>query len=236
MAKQGPFYQCDVTTTFLWRKGPLENPMCNACASQWRAKGTLANYTPLYAMAEHDYEFEDYRVSRVKSSSIKNKEVKVVKRKPNHDTVVFGGVAPDYNEPSRKKVKGEDASNRSSAVSAISSSESCVQIGSGDISDLTGLAQSMVWAAKLPTRKRTSVCRPSTSIVIPKLVRDLYTILHEQYSHFSGCSEENLLFESDTPMLNVEIGLGCVLQHPSSIFGEEEFRASSKCKEIHQAK
>lgn len=41
-------------------------------------------------------------------------------------------------------------------------------------------------------------------------------------------SEEDLLLESDIPMVSVEIGHGSVLiQHPSSITGEEESEASS---------
>ncbi|XAR70530.1 hypothetical protein NMG60_11027409 [Bertholletia excelsa] len=226
MGKQGPCYHCGVTSTPLWRNGPPEKPiLCNACGSRWRTKGTLANYTPLHARAEPD-DFEDYRVSRVKSLSIKNKEVKVLKRKQNYDNVVVGGVAPDYNQGSRK-IHDEDASNRSSSGSAISNSESCVQIGSGDASDLTGPAQSIVWDATVPSRKRTCVGRPKPSPV-EKLTKDLYTILHEQSSHLSGSSEEDLLFESDTPMVSVEIGHGSVLiRHPSSIVREEESEASS---------
>lgn len=64
---------------------------------------------------------------------------------------------------------------------------------------------------------------------VEKLTKDLYTILHEQQSsYFSGSSEEDLLFESETPMVSVEIGHGSVLiRHPSSIAREEESEASS---------
>ncbi|CAL5436747.1 unnamed protein product [Camellia sinensis] len=237
MGKQGPCYHCGVTSTPLWRNGPPEKPiLCNACGSRWRTKGTLVNYTPLHARAEPD-EFEDYRVSRVKSISIKNKEAKLLKRKQNHDNAVVGWVAPDYNQGSRKGLD-EDTSNRSSSGSAISNSESCVQFGSLDASDMTGSAfsliilsgpaQSIVWDTMVPSRKRTCVNRPKQSPV-EKLTKDLYTILHEQQSsHFSGSSEEDLLFESDTPMVSVEIGHGSVLiRHPSSIAREEESEASS---------
>ncbi|KAA8526010.1 hypothetical protein F0562_007890 [Nyssa sinensis] len=227
MGKQGPCYHCGVTSTPLWRNGPPEKPiLCNACGSRWRTKGTLTNYTPLHARAEPD-EFEDYRVSRVKSISIKNKEAKVLKRKQNHDNVVVGRVTPDYNQGFRKGLD-EDTSNRSSPGSAISNSESCVQFGSADASDLTGPAQSVVWDTMVPSRKRTCVSRPKPSPV-EKLTKDLYTILHEQESsYFSRSSEEDLLFESDTPMVSVEIGHGSVLiRHPSSITREEESEASS---------
>uniref|UniRef100_A0A5B7A283 Uncharacterized protein n=1 Tax=Davidia involucrata TaxID=16924 RepID=A0A5B7A283_DAVIN len=228
MGKQGPCYHCGVTSTPLWRNGPPEKPvLCNACGSRWRTKGTLTNYTPLHARAEPD-EFEDYRVSRVKSICIKNKEAKVLKRKQNHDNAVVGGVAPEYNQGFRKGLD-EDTSNRSSPGSAISNSESCVQFGSADASDLTGQAQSIVWDTMVPSRKRTCVSRPKQSPV-EKLTKDLYTILHEQQqsSYFSGSSEEDLLFESDTPMVSVEIGHGSVLiRHPSSIAREEESEASS---------
>ncbi|XP_057510088.1 GATA transcription factor 26-like [Actinidia eriantha] len=227
MGKHGPCYHCGVTSTPLWRNGPPEKPiLCNACGSRWRTKGTLVNYTPLHSRAEPD-EFENYRVSRVKSVSIKNKEAKVLKRKQNHDNAVVGGVAPDHNQVSRKGLD-EDSSNRSSSGSAISNSESCVHFGSGDASDLTGPAQSIVWDTMVPSRKRTCVSRPKPSSV-EKLTKDLYTILHEQQSsHFSQSSEEDLLFESNTPMVSVEIGHGSVLiRHPSSIAREEESEASS---------
>ncbi|XP_057476949.1 GATA transcription factor 26-like [Actinidia eriantha] len=227
MGKHGPCYHCGVISTPLWRNGPPDKPiLCNACGSRWRTKGTLVNYTPLHARAEPD-EFEDYRVSRVKSISIKNKEAKFLKRKQNHDNAVVGGVAPDYNQVSRKGLD-EDTSNRSSSGSAISNSESCVQFGSGDASDLIAPAQSIVWDTMVPSRKRTCVSRPKPSSV-EKLTKDLYTILHEQQSsHFSQSSEEDLLFESDMPMVSVEIGHGSVLiRHPSSIAREEESEASS---------
>ncbi|KAH7514256.1 hypothetical protein FEM48_Zijuj11G0069400 [Ziziphus jujuba var. spinosa] len=228
MGKQGPCYHCGVTSTPLWRNGPPDKPvLCNACGSRWRTKGTLANYTPLHARAEPD-DFEEHRVSKVKSISInKNKEVKLLKRKQNHDGVVIGGVTTDYNQGFRKVID-EDASNRSSSGSAISNSESCAQFGSADASDLTGPAQSMVWDTMVPSRKRTCVNRPKPSSV-EKLTKDLYTILHEQQSsYFSGSSEEDLLFESETPMVSVEIGHGSVLiRHPSSITREEESEASS---------
>ena len=118
------------TGTPLWRNGPPEKPvLCNACGSRWRTKGTLANYTPLHARAEAD-DSEDQRVSRVKIISLhKNKEMKSLKRKQNHDSVVVsGGLTPDYkyNQGFGKAVD-EDTSNRSSSGSAISNTESCAQ-------------------------------------------------------------------------------------------------------------
>ncbi|XVF52532.1 hypothetical protein PTKIN_Ptkin05aG0026000 [Pterospermum kingtungense] len=232
MGKQGPCYHCGVTSTPLWRNGPPEKPvLCNACGSRWRTKGTLANYTPLHARVEPD-DYEDHRFSRMKSISInKNKEVKPQKRKSNDDTLVF---APDYNQGLRKFVE-EDTSNRSSSGSAISNSESCAQFGSADASDLTGPAQSNVWDSMVPSKKRTCVNRPKPSPV-EKLTKDLYTILHEQQSsYFSGSSEEDLLLESETPMVSVEIGHGSVLiRHPSSIAREEESEASSLSVENKQ--
>ncbi|TYJ19703.1 hypothetical protein E1A91_A09G209800v1 [Gossypium mustelinum] len=176
MGKQGPCYHCGVTSTPLWRNGPPEKPvLCNACGSRWRTKGTLANYTPLHARAEPD-DYEDNRASRVKSISInKNKEVKFLKRKPNHDTVV---VAPDYNQGFCKFVD-DDTSNRSSSGSAISNSESCAQFGGADASDLTGPAQPNVWDSMVPSKKGTCINRPKPSPV-EKLTKDLCTILHEQ--------------------------------------------------------
>ena len=92
----------------------------------------------------------------------------------------------------------------------------------------TGPSQSIVWDTMVPSRKRTCVNRPKPSSV-EKLTKDLCTILHEQQSsYFSGSSEEDLLFESETPMVSVEIGHGSVLiRHPSAIGREEESEASS---------
>ncbi|KAE9606875.1 putative transcription factor C2C2-GATA family [Lupinus albus] len=227
MGKQGPCYHCGVTSTPLWRNGPPEKPvLCNACGSRWRTKGTLANYTPLHAREEGDA-YEDQRFSRVKSMpSNKNKEVKSLKRKLNNDNVLYGGFSPDYNQGFRKALD-EDTSNRSSSGSAISNSESCAQFGGMDANDLTGPAQPVVWDTMVPSKKRTCVSRPKPSSV-EKLTKDLCTILHEQQSYFSASSEEDLLFESQTPMVSVEIGHGSILiRHPSYIAHDEESEASS---------
>ncbi|KAK5813065.1 GATA transcription factor 26-like [Gossypium arboreum] len=232
MGKQGPCYHCGVTSTPLWRNGPPEKPvLCNACGSRWRTKGTLTNYTPLHARVEPE-DYEDHRASRLKIISInENKEVKLLKRKSNHDKAI---VVPDYNQGNRKFVD-DDTSNRSSSGSAISNSESCAQFGCADAGDLTGPAQSNVWDSMVPSKKRTCVNRPKPSSV-EKLTKDLYTILHEQQSsYFSGSSEEDLLLESETPMVSVEIGHGSVLiRHPSSIAREEESEASSLSVENRQ--
>ena len=99
----------------------------------------------------------------------------------------------------------------------------------------TGPAQSVVWDTMVPSKKRTCVNRPKQSPV-EKLTKDLYTILHEQQSScFSGSSDEDLLFESETPMVSVEIGHGSVLiRHPSSIARDEESEASSLSVENKQ--
>ncbi|KAL2926678.1 GATA transcription factor 26 [Bienertia sinuspersici] len=226
MGKQGPCYHCGVTSTPLWRNGPPEKPvLCNACGSRWRTKGTLANYTPLHARSEPD-EYEDHRVARVKTISLKKRDDKLSKRKINYENSIDGEFTPDYSQGFQKNID-EDMSNRSSSGSAISNSESCAQFGNADASELTGPAQSIVWDALVPSRKRTCVTRAKQSSV-EKLTKDLYTILHEQASHLSVSSEEDLLFESETPMVSVEIGHGSVLiRHPSSFAREEESEASS---------
>ncbi|KAJ8754293.1 hypothetical protein K2173_002744 [Erythroxylum novogranatense] len=235
MGKQGPCYHCGVTNTPLWRNGPPEKPvLCNACGSRWRTKGTLTNYTPLHARADVD-DYEDNRATRMKNMSInKSKEVKQLKRKPNHDSGVVGVVNPDYNQGYQKALD-EDTSNRSSSGSAISNSESCAQCGSGDASDLTGQAQSIVWDAMVPSKKRTCVNRPKQSPV-EKLAKDLHTILYEQQSScVSGSCVEDLLLESETPMFSVEIGHGSVLiRNPSSVARDEESEASSLSVENKQ--
>ncbi|XP_077235170.1 GATA transcription factor 26-like isoform X2 [Tasmannia lanceolata] len=223
MGKQGPCYHCGVTSTPLWRNGPPEKPvLCNACGSRWRTKGSLTNYIPLHARADF-LESELYQVPKVRSISIKTKEQKLYKRKPCNDNVEVEGEAPVCDQ-NFKKVLDEDTSNRSSSGSAISYSESCAHFGSTDPSS----AQSNVWDSLVPSKKRTCVSRSKPSSV-EKLTKDLYCILHEQQlSYLSGSSEEDLLFESETPMVSVEIGHGGVLiRHPNSAAREEESEASS---------
>ncbi|XP_022958264.1 GATA transcription factor 26-like [Cucurbita moschata] len=225
MGKHGPCCHCGVTSTPLWRNGPPDKPvLCNACGSRWRTKGTLVNYTPLHARADPD----EYENHRVKSISInKNKEVKLLKRKLQQADGSIGWTIPDQSQ-GYYRVVDEDTSNRSSSGSAISNPESCAHFSSADASDLTGPAQSIVWEAMVPSRKRTCVNRPKQSPV-EKLTKDLYGILCEQRSsYFSEASEEDLLFESEKPMVSVEIGHGSILiRHPSSIAREEESEASS---------
>lgn len=240
MGKKGPCYHCGVTSTPLWRNGPPDKPvLCNACGSRWRTKGSLVNYFPLQSRSERDM-FEDRRVSKVKTISLKNKEAKLLKRKGSFENVLGGSssmlgcgdggaLTPSHHHhhPSIFKGLDEDTSNRSSSGSAISNSDSCMQLGSADASDLTGPSQSSIVSdTMVPSRKRTCFDKPKQSPV-EKLTRDLYTILHEQQSYFSGSSEE-LIFESDTPMVSVEIGHGSVLiRHPNSAAREEESEASS---------
>lgn len=90
----------------------------------------------------------------MKTISLKNKEAKVLKRKQKHTSQVGEGAASDYNSgflksggPSGvafdynrtfRNVLDEDTSNRSSSGSAISNSDSCLQLANADASDLTG--------------------------------------------------------------------------------------------------
>ncbi|CAA2973881.1 GATA transcription factor 26-like [Olea europaea subsp. europaea] len=80
----------------------------------------------------------------------------------------------------------------------------------------------------VPSKKRTCFSRSKPS-PFEKITKDLYTIWHEQQSScFSGTSEEELLLESDKPMVSVETGHGSVLiRHPNAIAREEESEASS---------
>ncbi|KAK4788574.1 hypothetical protein SAY86_019893 [Trapa natans] len=227
MGKQGPCRHCGVMSTPLWRNGPPEKPvLCNACGSRWRTKGTLLNYTPLHARAEPE-EIEDKRIVRMESVSLNtnDKEVKPLKRKLETENVASGGTIPDYVQNFLKGGTGtvcKDASNRWGSGSAVSNSESCSQFGGPEGNDLTGPAQSVAWDTMTP-QKRTCVSRPKQSPV-EKLIQDLYTILQEQQSTcFSGTSEEDLLLESETPMVSVEIGHGSVLfRHPNETLKEEE--------------
>ncbi|KAF6152984.1 hypothetical protein GIB67_021589 [Kingdonia uniflora] len=209
--------------TPLWRNGPSEKPvLCNACGSRWRTKGTLVNYTPLHARAEYD-DFEDYKVSKTRSTFIKIKEPKLQKRKPSYNSVVVGRYTPD-NYQNFRRILDEDISNRSSCGSAISYSESCTQFGNADASS----SQSVVWDTLVPSKKRTCFNHPKQSS-IEKLRKDLCSILHEQQSsYFSGSSEEDLIYGSKSSSISDEIGHGSFLiKNPSSKAMEEESEASS---------
>ncbi|KAF6135440.1 hypothetical protein GIB67_027314 [Kingdonia uniflora] len=227
MGKQGPCYHCEVTTTPLWRNGPPEKPvLCNACGSRWRTRGTLENYTPLHARAEFD-DFEDYKLPKlkVKTSSIKNKEAKSRKRKNIYDNVLGERETSEYGQNFWRGTE-EDTSNRSSCNSAISFSESSAQFGSMGSSELTGSAQSIMWETIVPSRKRTCVSRTKPSSV-EMLTKDLCSILHEQQSLYFSGTEDELLFENDTPMVSVEIGHGSVLMKHPNLVAREESEASS---------
>ncbi|KAL0913458.1 hypothetical protein M5K25_016921 [Dendrobium thyrsiflorum] len=228
MGKHGPCRHCGVTSTPLWRNGPPEKPvLCNACGSRWRTKGSLANYTPLHA--REPIEWEEPKVTKMKSISFKTTEQKLQKRKHMNGIVENVRRIP-FSESDQNYIRTfeGDASNRSSSGSAISCSESCANFGAVDASDCTGSAQSNAWDSlvPVPSKKRTVInLKPS----VEKLTKDLYSIWHEQQSsNLSGSSEEELLFEGETPMGSVEIGHGGVLlRYPSSKAVEEESEASS---------
>uniref|UniRef100_A0A7N0VGS5 GATA transcription factor n=1 Tax=Kalanchoe fedtschenkoi TaxID=63787 RepID=A0A7N0VGS5_KALFE len=229
MGKQGPCCHCGVTSTPLWRNGPADKPvLCNACGSRWRTKGSLTNYTPLHARAEpEDYEINKH--PRAKTISInKQKEVKLVKRKQFYETECrsMGGAFSDSR--SLSNYMDQDASYRSSSGSAISNSESCGQFSKVEASELTDPDKSIIFDSVVTPKKKIVIPRSKPSPV-QKLTRDLCTILHEQQqSYFSGSSEEDLLFNTATPMASMETGHGSVLiRHPSSIGQEEESEASS---------
>ncbi|XP_074264744.1 GATA transcription factor 27-like [Silene latifolia] len=227
MGKKGPCCHCGVASTPLWRNGPPDKPvLCNACGSRWRTKGSLVNYTPLHSRVDRD-DYEDHRDMKMKSISLKKKDEKLNKRKLNFENrlPMDREFTPNYNQGYLKSID-EDTSNRSSSGSAISN-ESCAQFSSADASELTGPAQSIVRDALIPSWKRTCLSRPKQSSV-RKLTKDLYAILNEQGSQFSASSEEDLLYESEAPMVSVEIGHGSVLiRHPSSMARDEESEASS---------
>ncbi|KAJ0970673.1 hypothetical protein J5N97_018632 [Dioscorea zingiberensis] len=223
MGKHGPCRHCGVTSTPLWRNGPPEKPvLCNACGSRWRTKGSLTNYTPMHA--RELLGSEEIKAPKVKSVQFRPKEQKVQRKSQTNGSVEIGREMP-YCDQNFKKILEEDMSNRSSSGSAISFSE---HFGTTEASDLTGSVQSNVWDSLVPSKRRTCVARPKPSPV-EKLTKDLYSIWHEQQSSYlSGSSEEDLLYESETPFGSDEIGHGGVLiRHPNSKIIEEESEASS---------
>ncbi|WVZ86600.1 hypothetical protein U9M48_033354 [Paspalum notatum var. saurae] len=204
--------------TPLWRNGPPDKPvLCNACGSRWRTKGSLANYTPMHRKDGNDD--DELRVSKAKPPISKSKSQK---KKPKHITMENG----PFSGQNFRKMGDTDPIYRSSSGSAISYSESCAPYGAADASEIT--AQSHAWGSLVPSRKRSCVTRPKPSPV-EKLAEDLNSIMHEeQLYYFSGSSEEDLLYHTETPVGSFEIGSGSVLlRHPNLKSLEEESEASS---------
>ncbi|KAF8117150.1 hypothetical protein N665_0012s0154 [Sinapis alba] len=219
MGKQGPCYHCGVTSTPLWRNGPPEKPvLCNACGSRWRTKGSLVNYTPLHARAEgdDDVETEDRRGQKMMMINGMSLNRKVPKRKPYQENFTVKRTNLEFSNGFKKRGLEEEASNnRSSSGSVVSNSESC--------------DQSNAWEASFACKKRTCVAslgRPKAASSVEKLTKDLFSILQEQQSScLSGTSEEDLLFENESPMV---IGHGSVLMRDlHSGARDEESEASS---------
>ncbi|CAH8384236.1 unnamed protein product [Eruca vesicaria subsp. sativa] len=213
MGKQGPCCHCGVTSTPLWRNGPPEKPvLCNACGSRWRTKGTLVNYTPLHSRAEGD-ELEDHRGQRTMLINGMSVNKKIPKRKAYQENFTVKRTNLEFNNGFKKRSLEEEGSNRSSSGSVVSNSESC--------------EQSNAWETTFPCKKRTCVGRPKAASSVEKLTKDLFSILQEQQSScLSGCSEEDLLFENESPMV---IGHGSVLMRDPHSCGarDEESEASS---------
>lgn len=227
MGKHGPCRHCGVTSTPLWRNGPPEKPvLCNACGSRWRTKGSLAHYTPLHAREQINW--EEPKVARLKSVYIKPKEEKLQKRKLA-SAIVENEYEIQVSASDQNSIRtlDEDASNRSSSGPAISYSESCAHFGNADACDWTGSAQSNAWDSLVPSKKRSIIRHKSSSV--EKLTKDLYSIWHEQQSsNLSGTSDDDLLFEGETPLGSDEIGHGGVLlRYPWTNAVEEESEASS---------
>ncbi|CAN8267198.1 unnamed protein product [Cochlearia groenlandica] len=215
MGKKGPCYHCGVTSTPLWRNGPPEKPvLCNACGSRWRIKGTLLHYRPLHARDDIDIDDDDHRVMMMVGSK------KIHKKKPYQENFAVKRPAFEFDNVFKKKKKkaiNEEGSNRSSSGSVVSNSERC--------------EQSYAWETAFPCKKKKKkacVGLPkAVSSAVEKLTKDLFSILQEQQqsSCISGSSEEDLLFESGSPMV---IGHGSVLMRdPHSCAREEESEASS---------
>lgn len=146
------------------------------------------------------------------------------KRKPYQESFTVKRTSLEFSNGFKKRALEEEASNnRSSSGSVVSNSESC--------------DQSNAWETSFAAcKKRTCVGRPkaAASSSVEKLTKDLFSILQEQQSSccVSGTSEEELLFENESPMV---IGHGSVLlrdpredSEASSLLVE-----SSKSSSIH---
>lgn len=183
------------------------------------------NYVPQHA--REGFALDGLKSSKIKNLSFKPKEQKLQMEKQRDGMLGSDCEMQCCDQNFHKIVKGI-ISNGSGSESAISGSDSCVQFGSADASDVTGSVQSHVWDSLVPSKKRTFVTRPKPSPV-EKLTKDLCSILHEdQYSNLSIISEDDLLYDSGTPLGSSEIGYGGVLiNHPHSKSVEEESEASS---------
>ncbi|PIA27221.1 hypothetical protein AQUCO_08200024v1 [Aquilegia coerulea] len=226
MGKQGPCCHCGITSTPLWRNGPPEKPvLCNACGSRWRTKGTLANYTPIHSRTFAPPDFGDSKQSRQDKLPPSTKSKSWYIKVHNESKMEDEQSSAEYY--SYSTYFEDDSSNKSSSGSAISVSESCVQLGSTDGNEISGPFQSSFCDFQIPSRKRTRMRRHSPSPV-EKLRQDLVTILQQQDSSYcSDFSEEVLLFEREDLSLSSEIGHGSVLLKPPVSSKEEESEASS---------
>ncbi|XP_043698930.1 GATA transcription factor 26-like isoform X2 [Telopea speciosissima] len=224
MGKQGPCCHCGITSTPLWRNGPPGKPvLCNACGSRWRTKGTLENYTPLHARTFQPFDTEESDYTQECKVRLKTKTKNLYMKANNVGHIERPENFAGYDLCSTGFE--DDTSNRSSSESAISFSESCVQLGSIEGNDI--LVQFNIWDSYIPSKKRSRTRYHSPSPV-EKLRRNLVDILQEQEpSSLTAFSEEVLIFEKEDPRFSTEIGLGGVLLKPSISFTREESEASS---------
>ncbi|KAK9286691.1 hypothetical protein L1049_015094 [Liquidambar formosana] len=113
---------------------------------------------------------------------------------------------------------------KSSSGSAISSSDSCLQLEIKDKNEISGSIKTSVWGSYIPSRKRSSSKRRRGLSLVKILQRDLYYFLQdEKSSNLSRCPEEALIyFEKDQ---NVEIDLGSILLKPPITSTEQQSEA-----------
>ncbi|XP_031491582.1 GATA transcription factor 26-like [Nymphaea colorata] len=222
MGKQGPCCHCGVASTPLWRNGPPNKPvLCNACGSRWRTKGTLVNYAPLHARGNSATELENRGnhegVRPLNSTKLRLLHAAKAKLEAslvgNHIRDKPKATPAIHEKDTPEGSIEEDTGNRSSSMSGISYSESSTQFDRTDGNEIADSVQSHAWDTQIPSRKRTSLKRP-TPTSVEKLQKELSDILHEQESSYLSELSEVLVFGSETPFGSVEIGLGSMLIKP----------------------
>ncbi|XP_024526059.1 GATA transcription factor 27-like isoform X2 [Selaginella moellendorffii] len=213
MGKQGPCYHCGITTTPLWRNGPPEKPvLCNACGSRWRTKGTLINYMPMHSGG--------FGVGSDKARWNSNRtapEKTIISRKRKEPSDGNSESALSKTSTYFSTSAEDDASTRSSLGSEVSTFDGPFYRSA--VAPVRGTP----WDTPVPSRRRTNMFRSRASS--DKIARNLVSLEEQEVSSVT-CPENGdavVLFETKSPLVAVEIGLGSVfIRQPAQQIAQQQ--------------